>query len=65
MISLAIARRCGSPIGWSFREPGIAELLSDSIVMALMAADGVDPVVLEAQLRDLAQSATAARCTGR
>jgi hypothetical protein len=65
MISLAIARRCGSPISWSFREPTITEMLSDSIVMAMMAADGVDPAVLEAQLRGMAQGAAAARCVGR
>ena len=65
MISLAIGRRCGNPISWSFREPTITEMLSDSIVMAMMAADGVDPVVLEAQLRGMAQGAAAARCAGR
>jgi hypothetical protein len=65
MISLAIARRCGSPRGWSFREPTITEMLSDSIVMAMMAADGVDPIALEAQLRGMAQSEAAARCVGR
>jgi hypothetical protein len=64
MISLAIARRCVNPMSWSFREPTITEMLSDSIVMAVMAADGVDPVVLEAQLRGMAQAATAARCAG-
>jgi hypothetical protein len=65
MISLAIARRCGSPISWSFREPTIAEMLSDSIVMAMMKADGVDPVVLEAQLRGMKQGANTALCAGR
>ena len=63
MISLAIARRCVKPTSWSFREPTIAEMLSDSIVMAVMAADGVDPVALEAQLRRLAQGATTTRCS--
>jgi len=65
MISLAIARRCGSPTSWSFREPTITEMLSDSIVMAMMKADGVDPIVLEAQLRGMAQGDAAARCAGR
>ncbi len=65
MISLAIARRCGSPISWNFAEPTITEMLSDSIVMAMMKADGVDPVVLEAELRGMARSETAARCAGR
>ena len=64
MISLAIARRCGSPISWSFREPTITEMLSDSIVMAVMAADGVDPITLEAELRSMAQGSTADRCAG-
>jgi hypothetical protein len=40
-------------------------MLSDSIVMAMMAADGVDPAVLEAQLRGLAQGVAAERCAGR
>jgi hypothetical protein len=36
-------------------------MLSDSIVMAVMAADGVDPVALEAQLRGMADPRGAAR----
>jgi hypothetical protein len=40
-------------------------MLSDSIVMAMMTADGVDPVALEAQLRSVAQGASAARCDRR
>jgi len=64
MISLAIARHFGNPISWRFREPTLAEMLSDSIVLAVMAADGVDPIALEAQLRDMAQSAAAERCGG-
>ena len=59
MISLALGRRSGNPIDWCFREPTLAEMLSDSIVLAVMAADGVDPVTLEAELRGLAQSACA------
>jgi hypothetical protein len=39
-------------------------MLSDSIVIAVMAADGVDPIALEAQLRGLAKPATAARYAG-
>jgi hypothetical protein len=61
MISLAIGRRRASASSWSFREPTITEMLSDSIVMAMMAADGVDPIALEAQLRGMAQS-SADRC---
>ncbi len=55
MISLGIARRFGNPIDWCIREPSLADMLSDSIVMAMMKADGVDPVALEAELRGLAQ----------
>jgi hypothetical protein len=64
MISLAIGRRFEGSISWCHREPSIKELLSDSIVMAMMAADGVDPAVLEAQLRGIA-TATAARAANR
>jgi hypothetical protein len=62
MISPTIARHSRHPISWCFREPTIAEMLSDSIVMAMMAADGVDPVALEAQLRGMADPRVAARC---
>jgi hypothetical protein len=66
MISPASGRRFGHRISWRFREPTIAEMLSDSIVMAVMKADGVDPVALEAQLRGmsvpLAVPPAAARC---
>jgi hypothetical protein len=61
MISPAIGRRRSIPIRSGVPEPTITEMLSDSIVMAMMAADGVDPVALEAQLRGLAQSAAADR----
>ena len=56
MISLAIVRRGENPMSWCPREPTLAEMLSDSIVIAVMAADGVDPIALEAQLRGLAPS---------
>ena len=36
---------------WRQREPTLKEILSDSIVTALMEADGVDPHELEAMLR--------------
>jgi len=62
MISLTIGRRRSIPIRSGLPEPTITEMLSDSIVMAMMAADGVDPVVLEAQLRGLVQSAAVDRC---
>ena len=37
------------------RELTLAEMLADSIVQAVMKADGVDAKVLEAQLRSLAR----------
>jgi len=37
-----------------FREPTLAEILSDTIVRAVMDADGVDPAALEAELRRMA-----------
>ena len=43
------------------REPTLKELLSNSAVKALMEADGVDPLVLEAQLRDMAAELNLAR----
>jgi hypothetical protein len=58
----AISRRRTIPIRTRASEPTITEMLSDSIVMAVMAADGVDPIALEAQLRGLARSTAAERC---
>ena len=51
---VVLASRSEAPTGWHHREPTIAEILSDSIVRAVMKADGVDPNVLEAQLRSMA-----------
>ena len=45
----AIAHRMPRP-----HEPTIAEMLSDSIVQALMQADGVDPEALATLLRNVA-----------
>jgi hypothetical protein len=45
----------GNPMGRCYRELTIAEMLSDSIVIAVMEADGVDPGELEATLRRLAR----------
>ena len=64
MALLATGRRIGGPMNWCNREPTIAEMLSDSIVMAMMAADGIDPIALEAELRGIARSSTADRCAG-
>jgi|HubBroStandDraft_1064217.scaffolds.fasta_scaffold1074984_2 hypothetical protein len=41
-------------MSWHFREPTLSEILSDSIVTALMNADGVDPTELETLLRQMA-----------
>jgi hypothetical protein len=39
----------------SYPEPTLHEILSDSIVAALMQADGVDAVALKAMLRKIAR----------
>jgi hypothetical protein len=44
-------------MSWYFREPTLSEILSDSIVKALMNADGVDPIALEAMLRQIGDHA--------
>jgi hypothetical protein len=44
----------GDRMSWYFREPTLSEILSDSIVTALMNADGVDPTELETLLRQMA-----------
>jgi hypothetical protein len=43
------------------RDLTITEMLSDSIVQALMKADGIDPEMLKAQLRSVARVISAAR----
>ncbi len=50
---------------WRQREPTLKEILSDSIVMALMSADGVDPLELEAMLRQINRKSKSPRQTGR
>ena len=47
---------CRNESVWYQREPTIAEILSDSIVKAMMRADGVDPEMLERDLRSIAQT---------
>jgi hypothetical protein len=64
MAALASRRRRGKLVHCWHREPTITEILSDSIVQALMDADGVDPKMLEAQLRHMARNATAVRGAG-
>jgi hypothetical protein len=51
-------------MNWCRREPTVAEILSDSIVQAVMQADGVDPKVLEALLRFVAEKLAAVREAG-
>ena len=50
---------------WRQREPTLKELLSDSIVTALMSADGVDPLELEAMLTQINRKSKSPRQTGR
>ena len=47
--------KCGNNSVWYQREPTIAEILSDSLVRVVMRADGVDPEMLERNLRSMAQ----------
>ena len=47
--------KCGNNSVWYQREPTIAEVLSDSLVKVVMRADGVDPEMLERDLRSMAQ----------
>ena len=49
---------------WRQREPTLKEILSDPIVTALMSADGVDPLELEAMLTQI-NSKKSPRQTGR
>ena len=59
------SRSCAEPFVW-FREPTMAEMLSDPIVRAVMAADNVDPEVLERRLMRVASMlASAERATDR
>jgi hypothetical protein len=48
--------KCGNSSVWYQREPTIAEVLSDSLVKVVMRADGVDPQMLERDLRSMAQT---------
>jgi hypothetical protein len=65
MALLAIGRHIAAQRScWGRGEPTLAEILSDSIVKAVMAADGIDPEALEAQLRSMAQDIAAARNAG-
>ena len=55
----------GDPMIWRQREPTLKEILSDSIVTALMSADGVDPVELEAMMTQINRKSKPPHQTGR
>jgi hypothetical protein len=48
-------------MNWHHREPTLDEILSDSIVRAVMEVDGVNPHELETMLRRVAQRLRTAR----
>jgi hypothetical protein len=58
---MTVGRRAALPISWRCQDLTIAEMLSDSIVQALMAADGVDPQVLQSELRSVARQLASVR----
>jgi hypothetical protein len=61
MVRFEFSPRIESALSQSPSDPTVAEILSDSIVQALMEADGVDPEVLEAQLQSMARELLAIR----
>jgi hypothetical protein len=46
---------------WYRRELTLEEMLSDSVVQAVMEADGVDPVALEVMLKEVGRNVSLAR----
>jgi LPS sulfotransferase NodH len=48
----------GDAMSWCYREPTLAEMLSDTIVKSVMEADGVDPSELEAMMSQMAAART-------
>jgi hypothetical protein len=48
-------------MNWYRREPTLEEILADSIVRAVMEADGVDPDALEAMLKEVGRNVSLAR----
>jgi hypothetical protein len=48
---------------WCHREPTLKDMLADSIVKAVMAADGVDPLELEAMMAQIGRSSSRVRHT--
>jgi hypothetical protein len=64
MAILAFNPRFRLPTAWCRREPTLAEILSDPIVVALMKADRVDRKALEAQFQSLARARSGDKCQG-
>jgi hypothetical protein len=46
---------------WYRRELTLEEMLSDSVVQAVMEADGVDPLALEVMLKEVSRNVSLAR----
>ena len=61
MALTTIGRRVGTLISRCGGDLTIAEMLSDSIVQALMEADGIDPEMLKELLRNVAEQISLAR----
>jgi hypothetical protein len=61
MAVLAIGRYFENQTRRCRREPTLQEILSDSIVQAVMEADGINPAVLEAELRRIARELSRVR----
>jgi hypothetical protein len=51
-------------MNWYYREPSLEEMLSDPIVRAMMDADGVDPLELEAMLKEVGRNLGAVGSAG-
>jgi hypothetical protein len=52
-------------MSWSHREPRLEDMLADSIVKAVMEADGVDPRELETLFRQIATHLRASKARTR
>ena len=48
-------------MNWYHREPTLQEMFLDSVIQAVMEADGVDPQELEVMLRQVGQNARLVR----
>jgi hypothetical protein len=58
---MIVGRRAAPSICWRDYDLTLREMLADSIVQAVMAADGVDPLTLQSELRTVARQ----RASGR